>query len=187
MSNKSSDQPGQPFGDQNAESDGGILPFSPINRETNRTSAPNLFAKQPVLRKNGKKLHSRRKQIKKAKRTVKSPVNVKQALAGFFILLVVTVGLTAVLNPQALNSIANGSIFEKTEVCEVTETNSTQFFDTSCGTFKWDAETLGGSPQESLIETQSYTFTSKGYQVAPAKVFPTIITYGPVEAVEGEQ
>lgn len=149
------------------------LPFTPIPMST-----ANPPAKTTKL-KTGTKGYSKRKQIKMARKDdVKQPVSVRRVLLGIVILLAITITGLAIFAPHKLEAAASGEFLTKTETCTVTETNSSNFFDTTCGKFEWKDELEPVTfPQDELVEGETYTFESIGLRIAPAQVFPTIQSY----------
>lgn len=126
---------------------------------------------------------SARKQLRNAKKDRKSPISVRRLFSGLAILAVTSIAVMAVTSPETLNDITSGEILKSSETCTITEINSSIFFDTSCGKFEWDTQRQPGSPSENLVEGDAYNIESVGFRIAPAKVFPSLVTYEPAEAV----
>ena len=120
---------------------------------------------------------SNRKQLRKAKKNQKSAISVRSLFTGLFILIATSIAVTAVISPGLLNKVASGELIESTETCKVEELNTSLFFDTSCGKFEWDTNRQPGTPITKLVKGQSYTIKSSGIRIAPAQVFPHVISY----------
>jgi hypothetical protein len=151
------------------------LPFSaPVRRNPAQTPKK---GKSPI------KAPSNRQQLRKAKKNPKSAISVRSLMAGLFILIATSVAVTAVISPSVLTKIVAGEFVETSDTCTVIELNSTIFFDTTCGKFEWNAERQPGTPSAHLVEGETYTFTSIGIRVEPARVFPSMLTYEKAVAV----
>ena len=147
------------------------LPFSPPPGYTGASARPE---NKPAVQKLSKK---DLKKAKRASRGPRAPISVRGLIGGLVILIGCTVAVTAVISPSLLNKIMSGQIIQSTDTCKVIETNSTDYFKTSCGVFKWNPERLPGHPEDKLIEGHIYTFNSVGIRIAPAQVFPILQSY----------
>ncbi len=126
------------------------------------------------------KLTSRRKRHKKARQTTKGALNLRRVAAGVLLFLGVSTALYIFFNPSFVPSVLSGQAFERTETCSVTATNTTYFFDTTCGVFKWDTANLESTPGEALGEGQTYVLHSVGFRAPILGVYPDVIKYEPV-------
>lgn len=149
------------------------LPFTPIPVSPAKSSSGGKQLKS--------KGYSQRKQLKRAKKTNdKLPINVPRVALGLVILLVISATATAIFAPQKLEAIVSGDFLEKTETCTVTETNSSNFFDTTCGKFEWKDDLAPVTfPQNELVEGETYVFESVGLRIGPAQVFPSVLSHTP--------
>lgn len=147
---------------------GSNLPFSPPVSVTPQTHSKNSPQK---------KLISDKKQLKNAKKDRKSAVSIRSLVMGLIILIATSIAITAVISPSLLGKIASGDFAVKTETCTVTEINSSLFFDSTCGKFEWDSDRQPGTPATKLVEGETYSFSSKGLRIGPARVFPVITTF----------
>lgn len=134
-----------------------------------------------------KKPYSTRKQIRRAKKTYKLPISARRLFVGVFVLLLAATTATAIFAPEKLETIASGEFIKNTETCTVTEMNSSNFFDTTCGKFEWRDEIPPATlPMDELVVGQSYTFESVGLRIGPAQVFPHVTSYTLAEATPSE-
>jgi hypothetical protein len=131
---------------------------------------PNL-----VKSRDKKKLNSKRKKKKMSRKTQRGALNLRRVFTGFLIVLGMVLGFYLFTNPQTVPSIMNGSFFDRSEVCTVTRTNTTMFFETSCGRFEWKADNVSGSPAANLVEGTAYKFTTHGTSVPISGVYPEVV------------
>lgn len=166
---------------------GSGLPFSPpVKREGSNlpfTPPPARPAptKAPIMKPEAKTPISNKKQLKNAQKNQKRPISVRSLITGLFILIATAIAVTAVISPDLLNKVASGEVITKTETCKVKETNSSYFFDTSCGRFEWDKDRQPGTPKEKLVEGETYTIKASGFRIGIARMYPSVMTYEKVE------
>lgn len=120
---------------------------------------------------------SSKKQLKKAKKTKRSAISVRGLITGLFILIATAIAVTAVTSPDILTKITAGEIIERTEICTITETNASLYFDTTCGKFEWNTVRQPGTPKNNLVEGETYRIESSGVRIGIAKQFPSVIAY----------
>lgn len=162
---------------------GSGLPFSPpVMRESS-----NLPFKPPVMNTLSQPAKasqaspiSAKKQLKNAKKNQKPPVSVRGLIGGLLILVATAIAVTAVISPDILNKITSGEVIVNTETCKVTELNSSNFFDTSCGKFEWNTERQPGNPKANLVKGETYTIKASGVRFGLGHMYPSVITYSKV-------
>jgi hypothetical protein len=120
---------------------------------------------------------SNRKQLRNAKKNPKRPISVRGLITGLFILIATSIAVTAVTSPDILSKVAAGEIVQRTEICVVTEINSSNYFDSSCGKFQWNPDRQPGTPKTKLVEGDTYTIKSSGLRFGMAKMFPSVVAY----------
>lgn len=163
---------------------GSGLPFSPpVMRDT---TSSNLPFKPPVITtlsqpakvsQGSKSPISSRKQLKNAKKNQKPPISVRGLIGGLLILIFTAIAVTAVISPNILNKVASGEVIVNTDTCKITQTNSSNFFDTSCGKFEWNTERQPGSPKANLVKGETYTIKASGFRFGLGHMYPSVITY----------
>jgi uncharacterized protein HemX len=122
-----------------------------------------------------KKFTSKRKRLKNAEKTQKGAFNLRRFFAGLFILLALGAAFYAFTNQAQVKSWFSGKALQKTQSCTVTRVNTTNYFETSCGTLQWDVDALkGGAPSQSLAVGKTYDFVTEGVSIPIAGSFPEV-------------
>lgn len=125
------------------------------------------------------RFNSKRKRKRKAGKTTRGALNLRRVAAGVAIFLIVCSGLYIFFNPEFVPNVLSGKAFENTDTCTVSDTNTTLFFETDCGVFKWDSTNLPGAPEQELNEGGSYVFHSVGFRIPILGVYPDVIAFEP--------
>lgn len=149
------------------------LPFSTPTQMRNSASKANT----PIYQVSTKKPATSRQMKKSAKKEVKGAISVRRIFGGFFILMMLAVVIYCILVPKTIPDLLSGEFANKTEICKVTETNPSYFFDTDCGRFEWNKESKPGSPKDNLVVGETYEFKSSGLRFKIASTYPLMNSY----------
>lgn len=126
------------------------------------------------------RFNNKRKRKKKGGKTTRGALNLRRVAAGVAIFLVVCTALYIFFNPESVPNVLSGKAFERADTCTVTTTNSTLFFETSCGVYKWDTANLPGAPAQQVAEGSTYIFHSVGFRIPILGVYPDVTAVDPV-------